>query len=164
LCTYRSTNDPYSFIRHYEINKGTVSIRNYTNTQPTPTKIQQIKISKAALYKYQLIRLKVKQSRSISTRKNQSSIVFWRTSRFHIGRHSKPSKQKGLGIALKYRRVTNSDRVTGRRTITRPVQTLHCLIRLVFLKLCRRPNFYTQFTSSITRLISWIDRVRNEVG
>ena len=45
LCTsvspvnYHSINGPHSFIRHYEINSGTASIRNSTDTQPTPTKI-----------------------------------------------------------------------------------------------------------------------------
>jgi hypothetical protein len=36
--TYQSTNDPYSFIRHCEINNVTVSNRNSTNTLFTPTK------------------------------------------------------------------------------------------------------------------------------
>jgi hypothetical protein len=47
LCTsvspanYNSTNGPYSFIRHYEINNGTVNNRNSNDTQPTPTKVQR---------------------------------------------------------------------------------------------------------------------------
>jgi len=72
LCTsvspvnYHSTNDPYSIIRHYEINNGTVSNRNSTHTQSTPTKNNtNIKISKATRYSYQIIRPNVKQSRSI---------------------------------------------------------------------------------------------------
>jgi hypothetical protein len=44
LCTsispvnYQSTNDPYSFNHHYEINNETVSNRNSTETQTTSTK------------------------------------------------------------------------------------------------------------------------------
>ena len=97
------------------------------------------------------------KSRSTSTRRNQSSIVFWRTSRFHIGRHSKPSKQKGLGIAVKYRRLTNSDRATGWKTIPSPVQTVNCLIRFVFLKLCK------DLIVTLHLLHLSHDSVRNEV-